>query len=552
MSQVRKALDFSIPVLIIIVILSMNRITVGHTLAEKSRRTIHSFDINDENNNTITKGSKPNFVIMLMDDMGWGDLGIFGEPNKETPNLDKMAADGMLFPDFYSANPLCSPSRAALLSGRLPIRNGFYTTNMPGRNAYTPQNVVGGIPDHEILFPELLQTKGYRNKIIGKWHLGQQPQFHPLKHGFDEWFGSPNCHFGPYDGKTIPNIPVYKDADMVGRYFEDFVIDVKAGESNLTQMYIQEAVTFIEKQAKSGQPFFLYWAVDATHQPLYASAAFRGTSKRGLYGDAVRELDYGVGQILGALKAYGVADNTLAFFTSDNGAATYAKTNGGSNGPFLCGKLTTFEGGSREPTIAWWPSQIRSGQVSFQTGSLMDFYSTFLDLAGIPPPTDRPIDGINLRSALLDGKTVDRPIFYYRGDLLMAARVGKFKAHFWTWSNSWQEYQNGTGVDFCPGQDVLGVTTHEQVNRTLEPLLFALGADPGEKYVIRPSSERYRKQMPLIMEAVNEHLANLVPGAPQLNICDDSVMNWAPQGCEKLGRCLPIPKSNPSKCDWPH
>ncbi|XP_055861023.1 N-acetylgalactosamine-6-sulfatase-like isoform X1 [Biomphalaria glabrata] len=503
-------------------------------------------------NNQFNDGGKPNFVILLMDDMGWGDLGVFGEPNKETPNLDQMAAEGMLFPDFYSANPLCSPSRAALLSGRLPIRNGFYTNNMPGRNAYTPQNIVGGIPDYEILLPELLQQNGYRNKIIGKWHLGHQPHYHPLKHGFDEWFGSPNCHFGPYDDKTTPNIPIYRDAYMIGRYFEDFVIDIKTGESNLTQMYIKEATDFIEKQSKTGQPFFLYWAVDATHEPLYASSSFLGTSRRGLYGDAVRELDYGVGQILMALWTFGIAKNTFVFFSSDNGAATYAKTQGGSNGPFLCGKQTTFEGGSREPSIAFWPSHIKSGQISFQTGSLMDLFSTLLDLSNISLPADRPIDGISLKDVLLNGKTIERPIFYYRGDLLMAVRVGQYKAHLWTWSNSWSEFKNGSGVDFCPGENVVEVTTHDQKNHTLQPLLFDLGADPGEKYVIKPTSPVYQKHMPSIISIVKEHLANLVPGVPQLNLCDDAVMNWAPPGCEKLGRCLPIPKSNPSKCDWPH
>nr|KAI8743502.1 N-acetylgalactosamine-6-sulfatase-like [Biomphalaria glabrata] len=508
----------------------------------------------DENNKQkqSNDGGKPNFVILLMDDMGWGDLGVFGEPNKETPNLDQMAAEGMLFPDFYSANPLCSPSRAALLSGRLPIRNGFYTNNMPGRNAYTPQNIVGGIPDYEILLPELLQQNGYRNKIIGKWHLGHQPHYHPLKHGFDEWFGSPNCHFGPYDDKTTPNIPIYRDAYMIGRYFEDFVIDLKTGESNLTQMYIKEATDFIEKQSKTGQPFFLYWAIDATHEPLYASSSFLGTSRRGLYGDAVRELDYGVGQILKALWTFDIAKNTFVFFSSDNGAATYAKTQGGSNGPFLCGKQTTFEGGSREPSIAFWPSHIKSGQISFQTGSLMDLFSTLLDLSNISLPTDRPIDGISLKDVLLNGKTIERPIFYYRGDLLMAVRVGQYKAHLWTWSNSWSEFKNGSGVDFCPGENVVEVTTHDQTNHTLQPLLFDLGADPGEKYVIKPTSPVYQKHMPTIMSIVKEHLANLVPGVPQLNLCDDAVMNWAPLGCEKLGRCLPIPKSNPSKCDWPH
>jgi N-acetylgalactosamine-6-sulfatase len=314
---------------------------------------------------------KPNFVFMLMDDMGWGDLGVFGNPAEETPNVDRLANQGMKFPDFYAANPLCSPSRAALLTGRLPIRNGFYTTNALGRNAYTPQNIVGGIQDSELLLPELLQNAGYRSKLVGKWHLGQQPQYLPLKNGFDEWFGAPNCHFGPYDDKNTPNIPMYRDDQMIGRLYEQYVIDHKTGESNLTQLYKQEAIDFISKQAKAGQPFFLMWAADATHEPLYASKAFLNTSQRGLYGDAVHELDWCISEIVDALHKLGVANNTLVFFSSDNGAATYAKTRGGSNGPFLCGKETTFEGGSREPTIAYWPGTIKPGQVALRHVVLM-------------------------------------------------------------------------------------------------------------------------------------------------------------------------------------
>ncbi|XP_010223368.1 PREDICTED: N-acetylgalactosamine-6-sulfatase-like, partial [Tinamus guttatus] len=253
--------------------------------------------------------------------------------------------------------------RAALLTGRLPIRNGFYTTNAHARNAYTPQNIVGGIPDSELLLPELLKKAGYTNKIIGKWHLGHRPQFHPLKHGFDEWFGSPNCHFGPYNNKEVPNIPVYRDWEMVGRYYEDFSIDLKTGEANLTQIYLQEALDFISRQQASQQPFFLYWAIDATHAPVYASKHFLGTSQRGLYGDAVREIDDSIGKILKHLQKLGISENTFVFFTSDNGAALIsAPKQGGSNGPFLCGKQTTFEGGMREPAIAWWPGHIPAGK----------------------------------------------------------------------------------------------------------------------------------------------------------------------------------------------
>ncbi|ELK00504.1 N-acetylgalactosamine-6-sulfatase [Pteropus alecto] len=401
----------------------------------------------------------PNILLLLMDDMGWGDLGVYGEPSRETPNLDRMAAEGMLFPNFYTANPLCSPSRAALLTGRLPIRNGFYTTNGQARNAYTPQEVVGGIPDTELLLPELLKKAGYVSKIVGKWHLGHRPQFHPLRHGFDEWFGSPNCHFGPYDNRARPNIPVYRDWEMVGRFYEEFPIDLRTGEANLTQIYLQEALDFIKRQQAAQRPFFLYWAIDATHAPVYASKPFLGTSQRGRYGDAVREIDDSVGKILSLLQDLKITKDTFVFFTSDNGAALisapkqgrygdavreiddsvgkilsllqdlkitkdtfvfFTSDNGaalisapkqgrcGSNGPFLCGKQTTFEGGMREPAIVWWPGHIAAGQVSHQLGNVMDLFTTSLSLAGLELPSDRVIDGLDLLPSMLQGQLVDR------------------------------------------------------------------------------------------------------------------------------------------------
>ncbi|XP_078367421.1 N-acetylgalactosamine-6-sulfatase-like [Oculina patagonica] len=496
------------------------------------------------------RSEKPNVVIMLMDDMGWGDLGVFGHPAKETPNLDNMATEGMLFPDFYCANPLCSPSRAALLTGRLPIRNGFYTTNAHARNGYTPQVIVGGIQDNEVLLPKLLKSEGYYSKIVGKWHLGHQPQFLPLKHGFDEWFGAPNCHFGPYDNVKTPNIPVYKDDVMVGRYYQQFAISRKTGESNLTQIYTEEALDFIESQAKMQRPFFLYWAPDSTHAPVYASSRFLGTSQRGLYGDAVRELDNSVGRILQKLKDLGISNNTFVFFSSDNGAALVSKARGGSNGPFLCGKETTFEGGMREPSIAWWPGRIKPGQVSHQLGTHMDLFTTALSLTGAKPPGDKMIDGIDLSPVLFYQNITDRPVFFYRGNEMMAIRYGLYKAHYWTWSNSWAEFHSG--IDFCPGENVTGVTTHEQMNYTTAPVLFHLGRDPGEKYPIRSSSQEYKEAMEMISKLVSHHKSSLVPGEPQLNMCDRAVMNWAPPGCEELDECFKAPPSHPEKCTWPH
>uniref|UniRef100_A0AAA9S5D9 N-acetylgalactosamine-6-sulfatase n=2 Tax=Bos TaxID=9903 RepID=A0AAA9S5D9_BOVIN len=465
----------------------------------------------------------PNILLLLMDDMGWGDLGVYGEPSRETPNLDRMAVEGMLFPNFYTANPLCSPSRAALLTGRLPIRSGFYTTNGHARNAYTPQEIVGGIPDSELLLPALLKGAGYASKIVGKWHLGHRPQFHPLKHGFDEWFGSPNCHFGPYDNKARPNIPVYRDQEMVGRFYEEFPINLKTGEANLTQIYLQEALEFIQRQQAAHRPFFLYWAVDATHAPIYASKPFLGTSQRGRYGDAIRELDDSVGRILRLLRDLSIAENTFVFFTSDNGAALIsAPRQGGSNGPFLCGKQTTFEGGMREPAIAWWPGHIPAGQVSHQLGSIMDLFTTSLSLAGLEPPRDRAIDGLDLLPAMLQGRLTDRPIFYYRGNTLMAVTLGQYKAHFWTWTNSWEEFKQG--IDFCPGQNVSGVTTHSQEEHTKLPLIFHLGRDPGERFPLSVASIEYLDALRRITPVVQQHQEALVPGQPQLNVCNRAVM----------------------------
>lgn len=492
-------------------------------------------------------GDKTNIIYMLMDDVGWGDLGCFGNPAKDTPNIDKMAADGILFTDFYSANPLCSPSRAALLTGRLPIRNGFYTTNAQARNAYTPQQIVGGISDGEILLPKLLSKAGYKSKIIGKWHLGHQKQFLPLNHGFDEFFGSPNCHFGPYDDQKTPNIPVYKNNHMVGRYYEEF--EIKNGLSNMTQHYTQAAMDFMKTEIENKNPFFLYWAIDATHFPVYASKKFYGTSQRGRYGDALREIDDSVATILNFLRDQQIANNTLVVFSSDNGGELF-RPNQGKNSPFLCGKETTFEGGVRVPGIAWWPTRIKPGQNTNQPSSLMDLFTTALELAQVDAPSDRVIDGISLLGTMTRDIKINRPLFHYRGDELMAVRDGLYKAHLWTWTNSLELFHEG--VNFCPGEDVDNVTTHQLVNRTTDPVIFHLGRDPEEKFPLKFGSSEYVTAWNTIQKIVSDHKMKLVKGEPALNYCDPAVMNWSPPGCEVLGKCLKAPPSHEIKCVWDH
>lgn len=495
------------------------------------------------------ENKRPNIVFLLMDDVGWGDLGILGNPAKETPYIDQMAAQGMLFTDFYTASPLCSPSRAALMTGRLPIRNGFYTTNEHARNAYTPQEIVGGISSDEILLSELLINAGYKTKIIGKWHLGHQAEYLPTRHGFSEYFGSTNVHFGPFDDKERPNIPVFQNATMVGRYYEDFIISAD-GKSNYTTMLVEHAVEFIEQFSETNNSFFLYWCPDGTHGPVYSSKAFANTSPKGRYGDALREVDFGVGRILETLMRTGLASNTFVFFTSDNGPALVDKYEAGSSGPFLCGKQTTFEGGMRVPGIAWWPNRILPGQITHQVSNIMDLFTTALELAGLQVPKDRIIDGISLSPVLFNRKSLDRPTFFYRGNELFAVRYGWLKMHIWTWTNFVEEQLQG--IDFCPGSMIVNVTTSNQVNHTMQPLLFHLGSDPSERFPLNFQSKMYKESVSFLENIVADHRHQLKPGKPQLNWCDTAAMHWAPPGCERNEECLPSPESKPYLCEWPH
>ncbi|KAK8380460.1 hypothetical protein O3P69_016802 [Scylla paramamosain] len=337
---------------------------------------------------------------------------------------------------------------------------------------------------------------------------------------------------------------------MLGRYYKDFPINRNQGISNMTQLYIDAAVGFINKEASKG-PFFLLWAPDATHAPTYASEKYYRTSRRGRYGNAVRELDAGVGTILDALRKQGVDNNTLVVFTSDNGAALVSKQDGGSNGPFLCGKQTTFEGGMRAPGIFWWPGVISAGTTSHQVWTQMDLFSTTAQLAGVSPPQDRIYDGLPLANSFTYPQLeVPRPVFLYRGDRLMAVRRGASKIHLWTFSTPPAELQKG--INYCPGAEVPNVTTPTPTDHSGRPILFNVEVDPGERYPISPSSSTYRNIVPMLLNVIREHNEKLVPGEPQLNWCDRAVMHWAPPGCETLNECLPVPESHPTLCVWPH
>ncbi len=358
----------------------------------------------------------PNFVILFTDDLGYGDLGCYGHPTIRTPNLDRMAVEGMRFTQFYCAAPVCTPSRAALMTGRLPIRNGMCRTP---QGVLTPFS-LGGLPADELTIAEALKAKNYATACIGKWHLGCLPQYLPTHHGFDSYFGVPysNDMGGKRPSKGVPLLR------------NDEIIEDPADLSTLTPRYTAEAIRFITQNRE--KPFFLYLPYTYPHVPLNASGEFRDRSARGLYGDVVEEVDWSVGQILATLRSSGLAERTLVIFTSDNGPWLVKKLDGGSAGLLREGKGTTWEGGMRVPAIATWPGKIKPA-VTLELGSTLDLLPTLLALAGIPAPTDRVLDGYDISPVLLGtGPSPRHTMFFYNGGEIYAARKDRYKMHLAT------------------------------------------------------------------------------------------------------------------------
>ena len=415
---------------------------------------------------------QPNFIVLFADDLGYGDLGCFGHPTIRTRNLDRKASEGMRFTQFYSAAPVCTPSRAALMTGRLPIRSGMCSDK---RRVLFPDS-AGGLPDSEITIAEALKAKGYATACVGKWHLGHLPQYLPIKHGFDEYFGI------PYSNDMKP-CPVMRGEEE---------LEEPAVQETLTPRYTDEALQFIRKN--KDKPFFLYLPYTFPHTPLFASDRFRGKSLRGLYGDVVEESDWSVGEILKGLRELNLDEKTLVIFTSDNGPWLLRRVEGGSSGLLREGKGTTWEGGMREPTVAWWPGTVPGGTVNRSMASTLDLLPTLLALAGAESPSDREIDGENISEALLRNVDTKRETyFYYRGTQIMAARVGPWKAHFIT-------------------QGSYGTLPHEAQKHD-PPLLFHLDHDPSEQYDV---AEKHPEIIAKIREAVEAHKATLDPLPTQL------------------------------------
>jgi len=438
------------------------------------------------------EGVRPNFIIVFADDLGYGDLGCYGHPTIHTPHLDRMAAEGLRFTQFYSASSVCTPSRAALLTGRLPIRSGMCSDK---RRVLFP-NSGGGLPADEATLAELFKAQGYATACVGKWHLGHLPQFLPTNNGFDQYFGIPYSNDMDRVSGAPPGRNAFRDPKIeywnVPLMQDTEVIERPADQTTITRRYGEEAVRFIKSHRD--EPFFLYLAHSMPHVPLFRSPEFAGHSRRGLYGDVIEEIDASVGRVLDTLRQLELDENTFVFFTSDNGPWLLFRKQGGSAGLLRDGKGSTWEGGMREPAIAWCPGRIPPGRVTAELGCTMDLLPTVCKLAGAEVPADRTIDGLDISPVLLGTAPSPRDsMLFYRGRRLMAARKGPWKAHFIT------------QVAYGPEP-----AKHHQV-----PLLYHLGHDPSEKHEV---SADHPDVIAEIQQLAEEHRTTLGPPASQLEI----------------------------------
>lgn len=440
------------------------------------------------------KQKATNFVIIFADDLGYGDLGVYGHPTIKTPNLDRMANEGQKWTNFYAGASVCTPSRAALLTGRLPVRSGMASSK---HRVLFPDS-KNGLPAREITLAEQLKKVGYSTAAIGKWHLGHKEQYLPTNHGFDYYFGIPYSNdmdmvsgLIPYwDYWQQPNDSIKTEHFNVPLFRNTEIIERPANQNTITTRYSDEAVSYI-KQNKD-KPFFVYLAHNLPHIPLFVSDEFKGTSERGLYGDVLEEIDNGVGKILKTLKDEGLAENTIVVFTSDNGPWLPFKLNGGSAGLLRAGKGSTWEGGMREPGIFWSPGQIKPGVVT-DLGSTMDLFATFSKIAGVALPEDRILDSHDLSPTLFSQTANTRKsILYYRGTEIYAARIGDFKAHYIT-------------------QGVYGQFGEKKVHET--PILYNLNQDPSEQFDVAGEHPEILQQ---IQDAIAKHNSKLVRGEDQL------------------------------------
>ncbi len=361
------------------------------------------------------RAETPNFIVIFCDDLGYGDVGCFGSKLHRTPNIDRMAREGVRFTSFYVTSGVCTPSRSSLMTGCYPRRVNMHVDSK-GRGVLFPVDKKGLNPN-EITIAEVLKGRGYATTCIGKWHLGDQKEFLPTRQGFDSYYGIPYSNdMGVRKNSNRPPLPLLRN---------ETVIESPVDQNTITKRYAQEAVRFIE--ANKERPFFIYLPHAMPHNPVHSSDAFRGKSANKGYGDCVEEIDFTTGQILASLKQNGIDDKTLVIFTSDNGAS---RSFGGSNLPLSGWKGSTMEGGMREPCIMRWPGRIPAGTACDEIASTLDILPTVAKLAGTNAPSDRIIDGRDIWPLMCSQKGAKSPheaFYYYWEDQLQAVRSGRWK-----------------------------------------------------------------------------------------------------------------------------
>ncbi|MCB9950375.1 MAG: sulfatase [Planctomycetaceae bacterium] len=434
----------------------------------------------------IQAADKPNVVIVFADDLGYADIGPFGAEGYETPHLNKLAQQGRTFTSFYVAQAVCGASRAALLTGCYSNRIG-----MLGAPSHKSNH---GIHEREVLIPEVCKEQGYATAMFGKWHLGHHPQFLPVHHGFNEYFGLPYSNdmwpYHPGGPKLFPDLPMIEGDEIVNPSVtpEDQV--------HLTEWYTQRAVKFIDEHHE--QPFFLYVAHSMPHVPLFVTDRFKGKAEQGLFGDVIMEVDWSVGEIVAALERHKVRENTLVIFTSDNGPWLSYGNHAGSAGPLREGKGTTWEGGVREPCVMSWPARIPAGTECNELTATIDLLPTITEIVGGKLP-EHDIDGKSILPLLVgvDGaKTPHDSYLYYWGNHLQAIRSGDWKLHFP------HEYRSLTGTPGIDGKP----DGYTQAKTGLA--LYNLGDDVGEQNDVKDAHPEVVARLQELAEAARVELGD--------------------------------------------
>ncbi len=431
-----------------------------------------------------SKKRKPNFIVIYTDDLGYGDLGTYGNPVIKTPNLDRMAYEGQKWTNFYVASNVCTPSRAALMTGKLPVRIGMESYK---RRVLFPDS-KGGLPEAELTIAEILKMNNYQTALVGKWHLGHLKQFAPNNNGFDYYFGIPYSNdMDRKAGSTFEKLftPEIEDFN-VPLMRNNEIIERPANQNTITQRYTEESVDFIKRN--KDKSFFLYLAHSMPHIPLFAGKNFKDKSIRGLYGDVIEELDWSVGQVMKTLKELHLDENTYVIFTSDNGPWKLFKEQGGSSGLLFGAKGTSYEGGMRVPFIVWAPSNIKP-KVEMKMGSTLDILPTLCSLAKIEIPNQVKTDGYDLSPLMVQNKDVNprNEMFFYHATDLFAARLGDYKLY----------YLKNNPIGYP-----------EKIEKLEKPQLFNLSIDPSEQYDIASKNE---KKVEEINELVRKHKAGMIP-----------------------------------------